>query len=281
MESSVTAREWPPKISVVTPSFNQVRFLEQAIMSVLAQGYPNLEYIVIDGGSADGSADIIRRHAARFAYWQSAPDRGQSDALNIGLQRATGALLAVVNSDDKLVEGSLWAMAYLARAHPECAVFFGANHIFFEPDGGIIYQCPRPWKIGGVSGFQQEATFWRRSVHDNLGWFNVGYQFGMWHDFFSRALLTQRCLFHSEPMSIIRNHPHTKTSTLGNVAQADLRQIAKDYGGVRLPLRWRLRARMLGLLAGATAYLGRRWLRARWRLAMPPAASTPQGPSRL
>ncbi len=261
---------WPPRISIVTPSYSQAMYLEQTLMSVLGQGYPNLEYIVIDGGSTDGSVDIIRRYADRLAYWQSQKDGGQADAVNQGLRRCTGDLCGYLNSDDKLVEGSLWKIAYLARQYPDCDVFFGANHIFFEPHGGVIYQCPRPWRIGGISGFLQEATFWRRSVHDAIGYFDASLQFALCYDFFTKAMVSRRCLYHSEPMSIIRCHPLTKTATMGDVAVSDIRRIAAGYADLRPSLGWRLRAGALKLLAAMTGFVGRRWAKLIWRVTMPP-----------
>ena len=97
----------PPRISIVTPSFNQGQFLEETIRSVLEQGYPNLEYMVIDGGSTDGSIEIIRKYEKRLAYWTSEPDRGQADAINKGWRRATGEILAYLNSDDTYCPNAL------------------------------------------------------------------------------------------------------------------------------------------------------------------------------
>jgi len=260
---------WPPKISIVTPSLNQGRYLEQTIMSVLAQGYPNLEYLVLDGGSTDTSIAIIQRHEQSLAYWHSKADRGQADAINRGLKRATGELCAYLNSDDKLIEGSLWKMAYLARKFPECEVFFGANHIHYE-DGGVIYHCPRPWLPGEGAGFLQDATFWRSTLHARIGYFDETLQFALCNDFFTRVIIRCRTLFHSEPMSIIRNHPASKTSTLGDVARAEGERLREQYATFHSPLAWRSRARMLRLVAGCTAKLGRRWAKLIWRIEMPP-----------
>src|ERR1051325_5733493 len=103
-------RTWP-RISVITPSYNQAQFLEQTIRSVLLQGYPNLEYIIIDGHSSDGSAEIIKRYEQHLAFWVSEPDRGQSHAINKGLTMATGQIMCWLNSDDYYLPGTLETVA--------------------------------------------------------------------------------------------------------------------------------------------------------------------------
>jgi GT2 family glycosyltransferase len=110
-----------PKISIVTPSFNQGKFLEKTILSVLEQGYPNLEYIIIDGGSTDNSVEIIRKYENRLAYWVSEPDCGQSNAINKGFERATGEILGWLNSDDWYHPGALKAVAEVFRVHPNAS----------------------------------------------------------------------------------------------------------------------------------------------------------------
>jgi glycosyltransferase involved in cell wall biosynthesis len=104
-----------PKITVVTPSFNHGRFIEQTIASVLDQRYPNLEYIVMDGGSSDGTAEILRKHERHLHYWTSAPDNGQADAINKGFERGSGEILAWLNSDDIYQPATLMTCSAASR----------------------------------------------------------------------------------------------------------------------------------------------------------------------
>jgi glycosyltransferase involved in cell wall biosynthesis len=114
-----------PKISIVTPSYNQARYLPETIESILGQDYPNLEYIIIDGGSTDGSVDIIKRYESHLAHWVSEKDSGQSEAINKGLRRATGTLFNWINSDDVLFPGALKRIAEVYARQPEADLFVG------------------------------------------------------------------------------------------------------------------------------------------------------------
>src|ERR1051326_2842776 len=114
-----------PRITVITPSFNQAEFLAQTITSVLGQKYPNIEYMVIDGGSTDGSVDIIRRYEKDLAYWVSEKDRGQTHAINKGLRRATGEIIAYLNSDDYYLPSAFDRVAAHFRAHPDVDLIHG------------------------------------------------------------------------------------------------------------------------------------------------------------
>ena len=165
-----------PKLSIVTPSYNQARFLERTLRSVLDQGYENLEYIVVDGGSTDGSVEILERYSDRLAWWVSEKDDGQTDALNKGLRRATGDIVAYINSDDHYLPGAFDA-AVEALAQSDALWAVGAAR-FVDPDDRLISVWrPAPpvrrrvWWLLGPWGVPQAATFWRRGAFDRHGLF--------------------------------------------------------------------------------------------------------------
>jgi glycosyltransferase involved in cell wall biosynthesis len=122
-----------PVVTIVTPSYNQDQFLEQTIVSVLNQDYPRIEYLIIDGGSTDGSVEIIRRYENRLAFWVSESDRGQSHAVNKGLQRANGEILGWLNSDDVYCPGAVRAAVDFLELHPDVALMYGGA----DPRGGF------------------------------------------------------------------------------------------------------------------------------------------------
>jgi glycosyltransferase involved in cell wall biosynthesis len=126
-----------PRISIVTPSYNQGQFIEQTIRSVLLQGYPNLEYIIVDGGSTDASVEIIKRYESWLAYWESEKDRGQSHAINKGLERATGQIFHWLNSDDYLTPGALQEVANMVVKHPDAVGWVGGCRRV-DPAGNLL-----------------------------------------------------------------------------------------------------------------------------------------------
>jgi glycosyltransferase involved in cell wall biosynthesis len=172
-----------PKISVITPSYNQGHFLEETIQSVLAQQYPNLEFIVVDGGSTDNSAEIIRRYAPHLAHWQSQPDRGQSDALNQGFRRATGDFVTWLNSDDLLLPGTLMAVARAAQRHPDTQWFAG-NLLWIDPEGRIEL-CRKgegwsDWLMNrGVLNLYGPTSFFRKKLLDVFGYLREDFHYTM------------------------------------------------------------------------------------------------------
>ena len=164
---------WPaPVISVVTPSFNQAPFLGRTVESVLGQGYPRLEYIVQDGGSTDGTAALLRGYRGRLAHCESRRDNGQADALNRGFRRATGEVLAYLNSDDLLLPGALAYVAAYFRRHPEVDVVYG-HRIVIDPEDREVGRWVLPPHDDDVLSWcdfvPQETLFWRRGIWEAAG----------------------------------------------------------------------------------------------------------------
>lgn len=159
-----------PWVSIVTPSCNQGKFIEETIRSVLLQAYPDLEYIIIDGGSTDGIVDIIRKYEHGLAYWVSEPDRGQSHALNKRFAKATGDVLAWLNSDEEYQPGTLWIVGQAFAADPKLDIVFG-NRIVTDADGELVrYEKvpklhPRNFMLCAYGLLLSDSTFWSSRVH--------------------------------------------------------------------------------------------------------------------
>ncbi|MCA9054927.1 MAG: glycosyltransferase, partial [Planctomycetaceae bacterium] len=161
-----------PKISVVTPNLNQGPFLEATIRSVVDQGYPNVEYIVQDGCSKDESLDVLRRFDERIAHWTSEPDKGQANAINLGMRHATGEIMAYLNSDDILLPGSLAYVARYFARNPDVDVVYG-HRVLIDEEGADIGRWVLPphddHVLAYVDYVPQETMFWRRSIWDKVG----------------------------------------------------------------------------------------------------------------
>lgn len=162
-----------PKISIVTPSYNQGHFIEETIRSVLLQDYPNLEYIIIDGDSCDNSVEIIKKYSKHISYWVSEPDRGQAHAINKGISWAHGDIMAWLNSDDIYLPKCFDKVTEAFRQHPEADVVYG-DHIFIDSEGKEILrkrEIPVDFKIMlfGRNHVAQPTVFWRRGVLERVG----------------------------------------------------------------------------------------------------------------
>jgi len=179
-----------PLVSIVTPSFNQARFLDETIRSVLSQDYPNIEYIIIDGDSTDGSKEIIQKNADRLAFWESVPDNGQTDAINKGFARATGEILAWLNSDDILLPGAVSSAVEELHVHPEVSMVYG-NATLINAEGKKIGDFPvaqtdlKRLKRGYVH-IPQQSSFFRADLWKKVGPLDPTFYFAMDYDLWVR-----------------------------------------------------------------------------------------------
>jgi glycosyltransferase involved in cell wall biosynthesis len=161
-----------PTISIVTPSYNQAQFIERTVRSVVEQGYPNLDYRVQDGGSNDGTVDILRRYERRLAGWDSCRDNGQAEAINRGFARASGEIMAWLNSDDVLLPGSLVYVADYFERHPAVDVIYSHRILIDEEDrqiGRWVLPTHSDNVLSWADFVPQETLFWRRRIWEKAG----------------------------------------------------------------------------------------------------------------
>ncbi|HZS07242.1 MAG TPA: glycosyltransferase family 2 protein [Blastocatellia bacterium] len=208
-----------PCISIITPSFNQGRFIERTIRSVLDQDYPNLEYIIQDGGSADETTEILKRHQVAFAHWESRADEGQAHAINLGFRHSTGELMAWLNSDDLLLPGALHYVAGYFNRHPEIDAVYGHRVLIDEDDAeiGRWVMPPHDDEIMSWAAFiPQETLFWRRRLWEKAGGaLDQSFQFAMDWDLLLR-FRDAGAKFARLPrfLGAFRVHPQQKSSSV-------------------------------------------------------------------
>ena len=237
-----------PLVSIITPSFNQARFLEETMLSVLNQDYPNLEYLVVDGGSQDGSLEIIQKYAHRLAWWVSEKDRGQTDAINKGFGRAKGEILAWLNSDDTYQPGAIaQAVAYL-QAHPEAGMVYGDANLIDQHDNVIgkfpARQTDYKRLRQGFVHIPQQAAFFRASLWRQVGPLDPSFYFAMDYDLWVR--LARLAPLHYQPQywANFRLHDSGKSVVSDDRCWPEMLRVHYRDGGSpfsRLALKARLR----------------------------------------
>jgi len=176
-----------PLVSIVTPSYNQVQYLEETIQSVLDQDYPNIEYILVDGSSQDGSLEIIHNYMHRLDWWISEKDKGHADALNKGFRHAHGEIMAWINSDDTYLPGAISAVVDFFETHPEARFIYGDANLIDE-HSQILGPFPARQTdyrrlLQGFVHIPQQSTFWKAEVWKEVGELDLAYFFAFDYDF--------------------------------------------------------------------------------------------------
>lgn len=181
-----------PLVTIVTPSYNQAQFLEKTMRSVLEQDYPNIEYLVIDGGSTDGSVELIRKYADRLAWWVSEKDAGQAEAINKGFSRAKGEFVAWINSDDYYMPGAIAEAVKRLMAHPQVGFVFGNVRVVDKDEKILNHLSYGDWNITDLMSFRiigQPGVFMRRSVLEKAGYLDQSYHLLLDHQLWIRLAL--------------------------------------------------------------------------------------------
>jgi glycosyltransferase involved in cell wall biosynthesis len=206
-----------PRISIVTPSFNQASFLEETIRSVVDQNYPNLEYVIMDGGSTDGSVEIIRKYESHLSCWESESDEGHGHAINKGFARTTGEIMAWINSDDKYTPWSFEVVAEVFSQFPEVNWIVGFNSIW-NSRGAMTHAYRNPKSIydfltGNSRWIQQESVFWRRSLWEKAGGYvSQDYQFMIDGELWTRFFLYDELFSLECILGGYRTHSHNRAN---------------------------------------------------------------------
>lgn len=243
-----TGRPWP-RVSVVTPSYNQGHFLEQTLRSVLLQGYPNLEYIVIDGGSTDESVEVIKKYEPFISHWESERDRGQSHAINKGFARANGDVLCWLNSDDFYLPGTLRSVAEAIDAGAAAVV---GHCVQVYADGrpshrgvGRFESLERLLEFWKGYQMHQPSIFWRREVFERVGYLDEGQHYIMDFDYWVRIARHFEFVNLDRELSCATSHEEAKTGDGFAKYNDELRRHAPSYWPPPTTLaHWRLRASM-------------------------------------
>jgi len=200
-------------VSIITPSFNQAQYLEQTLCSVLEQDYPRIEYIVIDGASTDGSVDVVRKYEDRLTYWVSEKDSGQAEAINKGLARATGEIIAWLNSDDYYLPNAIFAVVKVFEENPDVVMVYG-DMLAVDENGQTINTLKyKQLTLEDLLCFQiigQPGVFFRREVYEKIGGLDTTFHFLLDHHFWIRIAQQGKILHIPQIWAAARYHAEAK-----------------------------------------------------------------------
>jgi glycosyltransferase involved in cell wall biosynthesis len=224
-----------PKISVVTPSYNQGQFLEETITSVIGQCYPNLEYIIMDGGSIDNSVEVIKKYEKHLSYWVSAKDGGQAAAINQGFARATGDILCWLNSDDTFLPGTLFHVAQQLNTEKPM-ILFGNTYYMTEGHprarGTDLNEYYPHTNLAYCDYITQPSSFWTRKTWEQTGRLDETYHYIFDWDWFIRAQIAQVQFIPTvKYLSVYRFHVAHKTGTGGDKRENEMARLIGHYHG--------------------------------------------------
>jgi glycosyltransferase involved in cell wall biosynthesis len=226
-----------PLVSIVTPSFNQGRFLEAAIRSVLEQDYPRIEYVVMDGGSTDGSLEVIRRYSDRLAVWSSAPDQGQTDAINRGFALCTGDIFAWLNSDDTYRPGAVAAAVRYLQAHRDVGMVYGKAFYISETDRIVGRYPAAATDLRGLqrgrTTIPQQAMFFRSKLWRMVGPLDPSFFYAMDYDLWVRLASLSPIAFVPEPWANFRLQEESKSLTAAYRCWPEMMRVHFRNGGSR------------------------------------------------
>jgi glycosyltransferase involved in cell wall biosynthesis len=204
-----------PLVSIITPSFNQAPYIEETIKSVLTQDYPRIEYIIVDGGSTDGTVDIIRKYEKQIAWWTSEKDKGQTDAINKGFARVTGGILAWINSDDTYEPGAISAAVKYLQEHPDVGMVYGDCN-FIDESGKVIgkfnsAQTSHKLIRQGYVHIPQQTMFFRADLWKQAGPLDPSFYFAMDYDLWTRISARSAIKYVPQTWANFRLHTSGKT----------------------------------------------------------------------
>jgi glycosyltransferase involved in cell wall biosynthesis len=266
----------PPLVSIVTPAFERANLLRHTMASVRRQTYPHIEHIVVDGGSTDGTADLLRAEEGRYPLrWVSEPDEGMYHAVNKGLRMARGEILAYLNSDDLYLPWTVETVVRAFERHRDAGFVFGDALAVDDRDGNVKLYLVLPFDLDYVRrvGFlAQPAVFWRRQVFDDVGPFDERLRFVADCDYWMRAGTRHRFVKVLEFLAVERNHDATLRQALGDSVWPELEQVRGRYVRLagkrhrRMVLRHDIRSRI---------YYRLYWLLFLLQATLPPALRLP------
>lgn len=253
-----------PLVSIVTPSYNQAQFLEETIQSVLAQEYPAVEYILVDGGSTDGSLEIIQRYADRLAGWVSEPDRGQTDAINKGFSRSRGEILAWLNSDDTYLPGAIAEAVEFLQTHPQVGMVYGDANLVDVQNKTIGKFPARQTDYArlrrGYVHIPQQAAFFRANLWQQVGPLDPTFYFAMDYDLWVRLARVSLLHYYPRLWANFRLHGSGKSVISDERCWPEMARVHLRDGGSRFS-RLYFKAKIRPLVYGWLPLRFKRWLR--------------------